>query len=268
MIKLENFKNIQTGTIENIPQHKVKNIDVIKCEHLTKYFMGIKAVDDLSVVIPYTMTTGLIGPNGSGKTTLMNLLSGMLKPDSGTIQIKEQKYNFLRPWKIRKLRLARTFQDGRLLVQLSVVDNLLLPVTQNHLFKSLFEIKKTHYQEKLEEVLKITSLKEHQHKKAEELSYGLRKLLEIGRLLMQDADIYFFDEPFTGLFPEIVEKVCAIIEDLQKQSKTVVIIEHNMTLIKRLCDHIIVLDHGSLMAEGRPDDVLNNQKVREAYLGV
>ena len=85
---------------------------------------------------------------------------------------------------------------------------------------------------------------------------------------MQDADIYFFDEPFTGLFPEIVEKVCAIIEDLQKQSKTVVIIEHNMTLIKRLCDHIIVLDHGSLMAEGRPDDVLNNQKVREAYLGV
>ena len=138
MIKLENFKNIQTGTIENIPQHKVKNIDVIKCEHLTKYFMGIKAVDDLSVVIPYTMTTGLIGPNGSGKTTLMNLLSGMLKPDSGTIQIKEQKYNFLRPWKIRKLRLARTFQDGRLLEQLSVVDNLLLPVTQNHLFKSLF----------------------------------------------------------------------------------------------------------------------------------
>ena len=113
-----------------------------------------------------------------------------------------------------------------------------------------------------------TGLKEHRYKKAEELSYGLRKLLEIGRALMQDADIYFFDEPLSGLFPEIVEQVCKIICGLQQQGKTIVIIEHNMSLIKRLCNYTIVLNHGKLLAEGIPEEVLQNKDVQESYLGV
>ena len=132
----------------------------------------------------------------------------------------------------------------------------------------IIEINIKDYKLRMNNVLQATSLIAHRHKRAEELSYGLRKLLEIGRLLMQDADIYFFDEPFTGLFPEVVEQVCDIIAGLQQQGKTIVIIEHNMGLIKRLCDNIIVLDHGTLLAEGKPDDVLQNKAVREAYLGV
>lgn len=230
--------------------------------------MGIKAIDDLTLQIPQAQTTGLIGPNGSGKTTLMNILTGLIKPDSGKITVRDKKRTRIKSHELRTYRIARTFQDGRLIEQLSVEDNLLLPVAKNTLWSSFTEVKTDDYQSRLVKVLDITSLREHRHKRAEELSYGLRKLLEIGRLLMQDADIYFFDEPFTGLFPEMVEQVCDIISGLQKQGKTIVIIEHNMGLIKRLSDYIIVLDHGTLLAEGEPDDVLKNKKVREAYLGV
>lgn len=242
--------------------------DIITCIHLNKQFMGIKAINDLTIQIPQAKTTGLIGPNGSGKTTLMNILTGMIMPDSGEITVRDKKRTRIKSNELRGYRIARTFQDGRLVEQLSVEDNLLLSVAKNTLWGSFKEIKIDDYKDRLEKVLDITSLKEHRKKKAEELSYGLRKLLEVGRLLMQDAEIYFFDEPFTGLFPEMVEQVCEIIGGLQKQGKTIVIIEHNMGLIKRLSDYIIVLDHGTLLAEGKPDDVLKNKDVREAYLGV
>lgn len=247
----------------------MKNINnILVCKNLNKQFMGIKAINNLSVSVPQGLTTGLIGPNGSGKTTLMNILTGMLQPDSGEIYISNQQHPCIKPYELRQHKIARTFQDGRLIEQLSVEDNLLLAVANNSLISGLLEIKQTPYRQRLEDVLTTTSLQKHRFKKAEELSYGLRKLLEIGRLLMQNAEIYFFDEPFTGLFPEIVEQVCGIINKLQKQEKTIVIIEHNMGLIKRLCSNIIVLDHGSLMAEGAPDDVLQNPDVRQAYLGI
>ena len=246
----------------------VANVGIITCKDLNKQFMGIKAIDNLSISIPEAKTTGLIGPNGSGKTTLMNVLTGMISPDSGEIMVRDKKRKRIKSHELRKYRIARTFQDGRLIEQLSVEDNLLLPVAENTLISSLKEIKTDDYKKRMEKVLEITSLAKHRHKRAEELSYGLRKLLEVGRVLMQDVDIYFFDEPFTGLFPEVVEQVCGIIGGLQKQGKTIVIIEHNMGLIKRLSDYIIVLNHGALMAEGEPDDVLQNKDVREAYLGV
>lgn len=242
--------------------------NIITVKNLTKQFMGITAIDDLSVNIPQAKTIGLIGSNGSGKTTLVNILTGMLFPDAGEIIVRDKKRTHIKSNELRKYRIARTFQDGRLIEQMSVIDNLLLSVAENNLIDSLKEISVKDYQDRLEKVLKITSLTEHRHKNAEELSYGLRKLLEIGRVLMQDADIYFFDEPFSGLFPEIVEQVCEIICGLQQQGKTIVIIEHNMGLIKRLCNYTIVLNHGKLLAEGKPEDVLQNKDVRESYLGV
>lgn len=239
----------------------------IKTKKLSKRFMGVSAVDNLSVNIPEGLATGLIGPNGSGKTTLMNLLTGLLKPDDGEIFIGEQHFYKIKPTQLRHLRIARTFQDGRLIEQLSVEDNLLLPVAETNEWKALLDIGSKKYNARLEGVLETVNLQEHRHKNAEDLSYGLRKLLEIGRVLMQDADIFFFDEPFTGLFPEIVTQVCAIMEDLKKRGKTLVIIEHNMGLIEKLCDYTIVLDYGKLLAQGTPQEVLENKKVQEAYLG-
>jgi len=263
-----NFKKRHSEAVCDTNPPSAYGLDIITIKNLTKSFMGIKAIDDLTVNIPQAKTIGLIGPNGSGKTTLVNILTGMLFPDSGEITVRDKKRTHIKSNELRKYRIARTFQDGRLIEQMSVVDNLLLPVAENNLFDSLKEVSTKDYQDRLEKVLEMTSLTEHRHKNAEELSYGLRKLLEIGRVLMQDADIYFFDEPFSGLFPEIVEQVCEIICGLQRQGKTIVIIEHNMSLIRRLCDHIIVLNHGKLLAEGKPEEVLHNKEVQESYLGV
>lgn len=242
-------------------------LPAIKIENLTKQFMGLKAIDDLSIEIPSGIATGLIGPNGSGKTTLMNVLTGILSPESGSIEIGNHKYRKIKPNHLRRLKIARTFQDGRLIEQLSVEDNLLLPVADNRYWSGLRERHIKAYQERLDAVLATVHLESSRHKNAEELSYGQRKLLEIGRTLMQNAEIYFFDEPFTGLFPEVVEQVLEILKGLKEKGKTLVIIEHNMSLIERLCDYTIVLDYGHLLAQGKPCDVLKNDQVREAYLG-
>lgn len=237
----------------------------IRVENLSKHFMGIRAIDDLTVEIPSGVATGLIGPNGSGKTTLMNMLTGLLVPTEGTIEIVGHDVcRRIKPTMLRAFKIARTFQDGRLVEQLSVEDNLLLTVGENDCWKSFLDFKRD---EKLSDVLDIIHLKDHRLKKAGTLSYGQRKLLEIGRTLMQNADIYFFDEPFTGLFPEVVEQVLSILQALKKQEKTMVVIEHNMGLIERLCDHTIVLDYGRLLAQGTPQEVLKNKEVQKAYLG-
>ena len=239
----------------------------IKIENLTKQFMGVKALDDLSLEFPSGQTTGLIGPNGSGKTTLMNVLTGMLVPENGMIEINERRVRKIKPNTLRRLKIARTFQDGRLIEQLSVEDNLLLPVAENRYWHSLFEQHIERYRERLENVLQTVRLADYRYKNAEGLSYGQRKLLEIGRALMQNADIYFFDEPFTGLFPETVQDIVNILRELKQKGKTLIVIEHNMNLIEQLCDYTVVLDSGRLLAKGIPAEVLADEKVREAYLG-
>lgn len=239
----------------------------ISINNLSKHFMGIKAIDELSIDIPHGVTTGLIGPNGSGKTTLMNVLTGLLRPEGGTIDIGGKERKKIKPNMLRSLKIARTFQDGRLVEQMSVADNLLLTTAEPGYWKSLTELNPASQIERMEQVLETIHLKDYKNQNAENLSYGQRKLLEIGRTLMQDAEIYFFDEPFTGLFPEVVEQVMDILHGLKKQGKTIVVIEHNMGLIQRLCDHTIVLDYGKLLAQGKPEKVLTNPKVQEAYLG-
>jgi len=265
---LEKYKPLDKGLAKERMDVFQEGLDAVSTIHLTKSFMGIKAVNDLSISFPKGLVTGLIGPNGSGKSTLINLLTGLYVPDEGSIVMNERAYPFIKPYKLRKFKVARTFQDGRLVEQMSVEDNLLLGVAQNRIEKSFLEQSVKPYQKKLEGILVKTGLKDHRHKKAEDLSYGQRKLLEIGRALMQDAEIYIFDEPFTGLSPKMVEEVLSIIDVLRVEAKTVILIEHNMGLIEKLSDYVIVLDHGTLLASGAPKDVLKNKQVQEAYLGV
>ena len=240
----------------------------IKINHLTKVFGGVRAVDDLTISIADGIATGLIGPNGSGKTTLMNLITGLLKPDCGTIEIGSETFDSINPRNLRALRIARTFQDGRLVDQLSAEDNLLLAIAENDTGKSLLQINIGPMRQRLEQSLKKIGLTTHRKKTAEELSYGQRKLLELGRALIQDADIYLLDEPFSGLQEKMVENVLGLISELKQTGKTIVIIEHNMGLIKQIADKLIVLDHGQLLASGTPYAVLKNKAVQQAYLGV
>jgi len=239
---------------------------------LSKHFDGVRAVDDLSIAVEKGKITGIIGPNGSGKSTLINLLSGIIPSDGGVLIISGEKIKKIKPWEIAFYGITRMFQEVRLFNQMTVLDNILVVLTSRAPLKSLFEKHNQFYLNRAEELLKKTDLWEKRNELAINLSYGQRKLLEIARALANsmvdaDPDIFLFDEPFAGLFPHMVKIVEEILRELKKHGKTVILIEHNMNLIRELCDYIFVMDSGKLLAEGEPDKVLAEKEVIEAYLG-
>ena len=241
---------------------------ILETKKLTKRFNGVHAVDCLSIGIEKGSITGIIGPNGSGKTTLINLLSGMLPMDSGEMFVGEvKKLTRILPHEISFYGITRTFQHVRLFEQMTVLDNILVVVTERNVFNALFE-KHTEYHLKLaEEVLQKIGLWEKREQLAVNLSYGQRKLLEIARALAMKSEIYLFDEPFAGFFPEMRKVVSGIIQGLKQENKTIILIEHDMGLIRELCDYIFVMDEGKLLADDKPDHVLEKREVIEAYLG-
>lgn len=240
----------------------------LQTHNLTKQFDGIKAVDDLSISIEKGHITGIIGPNGSGKSTLINTLTG-LAPMSAGVVVLDGKLSLrkIKPSVVSTYGLTRTFQDIRLFEQMPVLDNILVVLTERNVWSAIFERHKKFHLEKAKEVLERVGLWTKKDELAINLSYGQRKLLEIARALAMNAEVYLFDEPFAGLFPEMVKTVVSVIKELRSAGKTVVLIEHNVALIRELSDYVIVMDSGKLLAEGKPDDVLSKKEVIEAYLG-
>ncbi|MES2134786.1 MAG: ABC transporter ATP-binding protein [Patescibacteria group bacterium] len=240
----------------------------LQTKNLSKVFGGVHAVDHLSISILKGKITGIIGPNGSGKTTLTNVLTGFHEIDGGVVAVSaEKEHERINSYEVRSLGMTRTFQNIRVFEQMSVLDNILVVLTERGVFASLFQAHGAFHESQAQSVLMRVGLWEKRHENAANLSYGQRKLLEIARALAVNADIIFFDEPYAGLFPEMVKLVSTIMQELRDTGKTVVLIEHDMALIRELCDHVIVLEAGTLLAEGKPEEVLSNSKVIEAYLG-
>ncbi|MBI3589056.1 MAG: ABC transporter ATP-binding protein [Candidatus Liptonbacteria bacterium] len=240
----------------------------IQTKNLKKHFDGVYAVDDLSIKIETGQITSIIGPNGSGKTTLINTLSGLLEIDGGLVVIEEsEKLSKITPHEIPSFGITRTFQNIHLFEQMTILDNILVVLTDRQVFRAIFETHQTFHLKIAEEVLTRVGLWEKRGQLAVNLSYGQRKLLEIARALAMDAKIYLLDEPFAGLFPEMVKIISGIIKELKQESKTVILIEHDMGLIRELSDYVFVLDSGKLLAEGKPSEVLAKREVIEAYLG-
>jgi branched-chain amino acid transport system ATP-binding protein len=240
----------------------------LEIKNLYKHFDGIKAVNHLSLSFDSGKITGLIGPNGSGKSTLINLLTGFIPYDSGFIIIGEKtKLSRMRPYETASFDITRTFQDVRLFEQMSVLDNVLVVLTERSVLGSIFETHKQYHLDKAKSVLEKVGLWEKRNELAINLSYGQRKLLEIARALAMDVSVYFFDEPFAGLFPEMIKIVKSILCELRDSGKTVILVEHNMEIIRELSDYCIVMDDGKLLAEGVPEKVLSRRDVIEAYLG-
>ena len=235
---------------------------------ITKLFGGVRAVDDLSLSIPRKGMTAVIGPNGSGKSTLVNLLSGMLPLDGGMVIVDGVGLRVVKAHATPDLGITRTFQDVRLFNQISVWDNIMVVLTERRLFPALKEREKPSHRDRARSVLEAVGMWEKRRSLAMDLSYGQRKLLEMGRAIAMDVNTYLLDEPFAGLFPGMLESVKDIMKSMRDQGRTILFISHNMDIVRELSDHLIVLDSGRLLVEGEVEEVLSRPEVIEAYLGI
>ena len=239
----------------------------LETHQLTKSFGGVHAVDHIDVAFDGGKITALVGPNGSGKTTLINILTGLEQIDEGTVVINDAKVEKIRSAEVAARGVTRTFQNSRLILQVSVLDNALLVLGKRNVFRALVARHTHAHVIEAQSVLSKLDLWDKREELAENLSFGQRKLLEIARALLMKSSFYFFDEPFAGLFPEMVGTVSNIMRELREGGAAVVLIEHDMQLVRELADHCYVLDSGRVIASGTPEETLKQPRVIEAYLG-
>ena len=239
----------------------------LQTDGISKHFGAVRAVDELSLSIPRQGTTSIVGPNGSGKSTLVNLLSGVLPLDGGMVIIDGVGLRVVRAHETPAHGLTRTFQEVRLFDQIKVWDNIMVVLTERRLFPSLLERVKPATRQKAQHILESVGMWEKRDSLAMDLSYGQRKLLEIGRAMAMEVQTYLFDEPFAGLFPQMVERVKDIMKQMRADGYTIVFVSHNMEIVRELSDRIIVLDSGALLAAGDVEPVLGSEEVIDAYLG-
>ncbi len=245
--------------------------DLLEVQQVTKTFNGIHAVENCTFSVKENSITGLIGPNGAGKTTMFNMISGLLSPTAGTIYFKDKEITKLPAYKRARLGFGRTFQSIRLFPELTVLENLIVALPENKAnFIDVFKPRKK-LRKKLEkqalELLESVDLQEKSNLKAYELSYGQKKLIEILRIRANSSQLILLDEPTAGINPTLIKKVTKQIKNLQKEGKTIFIVEHNMPFIMDLCEEIIVMDQGKEIAIDKPEKIQKNKKVLEAYLG-
>lgn len=255
-------------------------MSLLEIKKLTKNFGGLSAVSMVDMTFEKNELVGLIGPNGAGKTTLFNLLTGVYVPSEGTITLETDKgpvvLNHKQPHQISDLGLTRTFQNIRLFHDLTVLENVQIAMHSKQgvkLWHSLLRTKK-HYQneEQLRDealnLLKIFNLDSKHRTLAKNLSYGEQRRLEIVRALATKPRILFLDEPAAGMNPQETAELTELIYKIQQDFNiTVVLIEHDMSLVMSICQRIYVLEYGRLLAHGTPEEIKNNSDVIKAYLG-
>ena len=242
---------------------------------VTKRFGGMMAVDQVSLTIARGEIAGLIGPNGAGKTTMFNLLAGSLRPNGGDIRLEGRSIVASPAHRRLGLGLGRTFQIPRPFPDMAVLENLLLAapaqmgerILPNWIAPAAVAREERRNLEKAMALLEFVELGRLAREPARNLSGGQRKLLELARVLMADPRLILLDEPAAGVNPTLLETIIERIRDINHRGITLLIIEHNMDLIARLCSRVFVMASGKLLCEGTPEQVAGDARVIDAYLG-
>jgi len=248
---------------------------VLEIRNISKNFGGISALTDVSLTIKEGEIFGLIGPNGAGKTTMFNIITNMYAPSGGDILFRGETITGISPHKITYRGICRTFQNIKLFQQMTVLENVIVGrhsrssagVLSSVLRMPSQKREEEELMKKAEELLNLVGLASHMHMIAENLSYGQQRRLEIARALASDPKLLLLDEPAAGMNEKETDSLYDLIKEVQKRGVTVLIIEHDMPLVMKLCDRITVLNFGEKLAEGTPDEIQNNDSVVEAYLG-
>jgi branched-chain amino acid transport system ATP-binding protein len=250
-------------------------MSLLEIAKLSKNFGGVQALSEVSFTVPAGEITGLIGPNGAGKTTCFNLINGLLPPSAGGILLSGRDLGNLSPYARARLGMARTFQNIQLFGGMTVLENVL---TGRHLRQEVGVLSallplprvrraRSENRKKALEVLELVGLAHRADFPAEALAYGDQRRLEIARALAQEPILLLLDEPAAGLNPRETEDLMALLARLRDLGITLLVIEHDMTLVMGLCDRVVVLDYGEVIAAGPPAEIRRDSRVIEAYLG-
>ncbi len=247
---------------------------LLEIKNITKSFDGINAVDDFSCSIEQGKIIGLIGPNGAGKTTLFNVLTGFLDCNAGDIIFNNKHITGKTPYNITQEGISRTFQDLRLINQITVIENVLLSFQNQpgenllNIFskKKLCDLIEEKNNKKAISLLKFAGIEEKAYDMAGEMSYGQQKLLSIVCCLAAEPKLILLDEPVSGIQPAMIDKITEMLKQLVKEGKTIFFIEHNMDFVLKISDRIIVMDEGKKIVDGLPNEIQNNKEILEAYL--
>jgi len=251
-------------------------MEMLSVKNLSISFGGLRAVDSFNITIQKGELYGLIGPNGAGKTTVFNLLTGVYKPDSGIVILNGVNISGKSPIEINKAGIARTFQNIRLFKNMSVLDNVKTGLHNQYRYSTLAGILRlpSYYRteklmnEKAYEILKVFDLDREANTLAANLPYGKQRKLEIARALATNPKLLLLDEPAAGMNPAETEELMKTISLIrEKFNVTILLIEHDMKLVAGICEKIFVLNFGMELANGLPQEVLNNPEVIKAYLG-
>lgn len=250
-------------------------MSLLSLQNLLKTFGGLVAVHDVSFEVKSGSIVGLIGPNGAGKTTIFNIITGNYHPDSGHVIFDGKDITAKAPHEIVSMGIARTFQNIRLFQDMSALENVLAGchcLMKSGLFSSMFHPPWQRREEKkaVERAMRelaFVGLDAQYRNFAGNLSYGNQRLLEIARALATSPKFLILDEPAGGMNDQETAELILLIRAIQKRDITVLLIEHDMNLVMRVCHKLVVLEYGALLAEGTPDEIKNNPQVIEAYLG-